>query len=293
MKRSFENKREEALKRLKTHSASYKGTKLNIEKKSPDLGKEEFPNVPEFDQADIDVVINKNKRGDYNPKVVKKGDTREYNVTLTLPPMEVKWADLGENGNLGKFGNNDPSKAKFSVTLLPTIPDNLPASAEEHREAMLKRQQEAMEFVKKTCDTLMGAAYHDENTWKDVTKKFSDDKELMEGAQHSVIKTIDDDDGEHEVLSLNRRLESFQGEPNRPTFWINKGGNMEKIDVKYIPRGSLLMVQLVFRAYRVPGGRYGVSGDLGKHIVVVCRPEMKKRKKPNLSVQIPYFEFTA
>ena len=267
---SFASKRAQVLKTCKnTEQMSYKGTKLDAE--VPNIQTEIFPSECQpFYNMDLDVSIYKKRGGEMLPKVVQSGDKRKKTVTFWLPPMEVKYAQLGKNGNLGKF-TEDPKKAKFSVSLIPSD--------------MNEKGTEAIEFIKKWCDNVMGSAFHDEDTWKSLTDEHEDDKSFIEGAQHSIIKELED---EEECICLNRRLEGWSGEPNQPVFWkIKQDGTYEQVHPKFIRQGTVLMVQMTFRAYKIPG-RYGMAGDLGRHILVVKTPEKKKPKAP---FNVPYIPF--
>ena len=283
---SFASKRAQVLKQCNANKSTYSGTDLNTTpSKDEDAPQEEFPDTCKtFQQEDLDVGIFKKRSGELLPKVIRKNDGKQRNVTVWLPPMKVKYSDLGKNGNLGKF-TEDPSKAKFSVTLLPGGPND--------EETFINQGEEAIHFVRKWSNKCMGAAFHHEDTWKSLSSKHDDDVSFVKGAQHSVLKTIEDDDGEIEVLSLNRRLEGWSGEPNRPVFWKLKEDNTyEQVDPKFIKRGTILSVQMSFRSYKIPGGRYGMAGDLGKHILIVYIPpaqEMPKRQTAPFN--IPYIPF--
>lgn len=285
---SFASKRVQVLKRCKTDNTEYSGTKLNTAVTESPVPAEEFPeNCKMYDSEDLDVAIYKKRSGEFLPKIIRRDDKRKTNVTMWLPPMRVVYSDLGQNGNLGKF-TEDPSKAKFMVTLEPGAPDSIKDLTEKYHELGDK----AIEFVKGMCDKAMGTAYHDEDTWKNTCKKFDDDKAFIESAQHSVIKTIENDDGEKEVISLGRRLEGWSGEPNRPVFWrLTEDDRHEQVHPKFIRKGAILKCQMSFRSYQIPGGRYGVAGDLGKHILVVYSPPKEKKVKRVTEPDIPYIPF--
>lgn len=279
---SFASKRAQVLQECNAKKKIYSGTELNTTAVVEEGPKEEFPeSCKTFKQEELDVGIFKKRGGELLPKVMRKNDSKKRNVTFWLPPMKVKYSDLGKNGNLGKF-TEDPSKAKFTVTLVPGGPKD--------EEAFVKQGEEALEFVSEWANKCMGAAYHDEDTWKALSSKHEDDTSFINGAQHSVLKTLDDD---QEVIQLNRRLEGWSGEPNRPVFWRLKEDNTyEQIDPKYIKKDSILSVQMSFRAYKIPGGRYGMAGDLGKHILVVYSPpDNQKPKIQATPFNVPYIPF--
>ncbi len=287
---SFASKRAQVLKRCNTVSdSSYVGTSLNTSETgsddTPSPVKETFPSKCQpFDHVELDVQIYKTKRGERIPKITRENDAKKVNVTFWINGT-VRYSDLGENGNLGKF-TEDVAKAKFSVTLEAKAPEGLGQVGEN----IAEKTEKTIEFVKEWSDKAMGAAFHDEETWKLQSRNHDDDISFISGAQHSVVKTQSYDDVEVEVLQLTRRLEGWYGEPNRPVFWnLKEDGEYEQVHPKYIKRGTVLSVQMTFRAYQIPGGRYGMAGDLGKHIIVVHNPS--KKEKQTAPCGVPYIPF--
>lgn len=279
---SFASKRAHVLKQCNANKPEYSGTDLNTTAAKDEVPKEDFPDsCKTFEQEDFDVGIFKKRTGELLPKVIRKNDAKQRNLTFWLPPMKVKYSDLGKNGNLGKF-TEDPSKAKFSVTLMPGGPND--------EDNFVKHGEKALGFVREWSDKCMGTAFHHEETWKSLTCKHEDDVSFVKGAQHSVLKNIDD---ELQVIQLTRRLEGWYGEPNRPVFWRLKEDNTyEQIDPKYIKKGTILSVQMSFRSYKIPGGRYGMAGDLGKHILVVyIPPNGQNTAKQTTPFNVPYIPF--
>ena len=289
---SFASKRAQVLKRCNTNiDKQYVGTKLDtteqVDIDSP-ISNETYPEKCKMmcDEA-LDISIYKKRGGEHIPKVIRRMDKKQVNVTGWLHPMRVVYSDLGENGNLGKF-TEDVSKAKFAVTLEAAAPDNIPSLGDK----IIKDAEKDISFVKDICDKAMGVAFHDENTWKSQKRGIDDDQTFIQNAQHSIIKTIEGDDGEKEVISLTRRLEGFHGEPNRPVFWrLREDDTPEQVHPKFIRRGAILKVQVTFRAYQIPGGRYGVAGDLGKHILIVYSPPKEEKQKKSVEPEVPYIPF--
>jgi hypothetical protein len=276
---SFASKRAQILNECKKTKKDYTGANLKVEQ--TEEREEEFPtDVERFDQVDVDFAIYKKRNGECVPRVIREGDTKKKNLTFWLPPMKVKWSNLGPNGNLGKYVK-DPAKAKFTVSLEVSPPTEL----KTHREKFEADAVKAMNLVLQICDKSMALAHRDEDTWKNLTENYDDTLSFINDAKHSVLKRDGDD-----VLFLNltRRLEGWRGEPNRPTFWrLKEDNSYETIDPKFIPKGSMLSVQVSFRAYKIPSsGMYGMAGDLGEHILVVHKPS-KKEKKDTL-FDIPY-----
>ena len=90
MKRSFESKRLEALKRLRTSANTIPPSMdTDATRLSPIEENLEYQSSPYYKSVDMDIVTYK-KRGrnpEVVPKFVKKGDKRH--VSITLPPMKV------------------------------------------------------------------------------------------------------------------------------------------------------------------------------------------------------------
>ena len=284
MKRSFEQKREQALKKLRmsaeTRSAS---TSVDETRVSPVQCDVEYEKSPYYKDVEIDVISYKKKgrRPEVIPKFVKRGDMK--NLTITLPPMKVgKYPKLGKNGNLGGKYSQDPKRAKFTVSLIPGGPVS----------DLEDRQVNCIHFIKEQLDKAMGVAYHGENCWTDLCKDITEE-EFIENAQHSVVKTyMDDDDGEMDSLSLTRSIVLYDGSDNSPVFWkMDENNKLKVIKPKYINQNSLIEVQIQFRAWRM-GERYGFSGDLQRDIVVLSMGESyKKNEVESTKPQLPYIPF--
>ena len=280
---SFASKRAHILNECKKSKNAYCGKSLTVQ--PTEDPEEEFPtDVKRFDQVDFDVAIVKKKNGERIPRIINKGDTKNKTLSCWLPPMEVKYSDLGPNGNLGRYKyTKDPQKARFTCSLLASAPPEL----NHLKEKFEADGEKALEFVESLCNKAMGIAYNDEDTWKNVKKDYEDVQSFIESAKHSVIKRDGDD---ILYLNLTRRLEGFRGEPNRPTLWrLKEDNSYETIDPKFIPKGSMLAVQIKFRAFKTPDGGYGMSGDIGDHILVVHKPAKKEEKSTLFDV--PYIPF--
>lgn len=288
MKRSFEQKREQALKKLRvtaeTQSAS---TKVDETRLSPIQENVEYQSSPYYKDVDIDVITYKKKgrRPEVIPKFVEKGELK--NLTITLPPMRVgKYPKLGKNGNLGGKFSQDPKRAKFTVSLIPGKPESL------QDDDLEDRQTNCIHFIKEQLVKAMGVAYHGEDCWTDLCKDVTEE-EFIDMAQHSVVKTyMDDDDGEMDSLYLTRNIVSYDGSDNSPVFWqMDENNELKVIKPKYINQNSLIEVQVQFRAWKM-GDRYGFSGDLQRDIVVLSMGEPYKKKEVQSSKpKLPYIPF--
>ena len=93
MKRTFEQKREQVLKRLKVSPEKPKGTQLALSPKE-ETPKPSFTVGNEYDKVNLDVSIYQKRGGSREriPKVHKKDDNKQYNVTVTLHPIREHWS---------------------------------------------------------------------------------------------------------------------------------------------------------------------------------------------------------
>tara|TARA_B100001057_G_scaffold239768_1_gene239998 strand:- start:976 stop:1854 length:879 start_codon:yes stop_codon:yes gene_type:complete len=290
MKRSFEQKREQVLKRLKVSPEKPKGTKLELSPKQ-ESPKEKFSVVNEYDKVNLDVTIYQKRGGakERIPKVHKKDDGKQYNVTVSLPPFRAHWSYLTGNGNhnKGPYGPKDIKRARYTFTGYTGVPD----AVKNVFPNLEQEQEKALKWIGDMCDKCMGVAYHDEETWKDATAKYDDDQSFIENAKHSCLKMKNINGSEVPALCMTRRLEGFGGTDNSLVFWrINEEGEYVQIEPKYITNGSLLSMQLVFRAFRTPGGDYGMAADIEKHVVVVYMEKGQKKEEVKTSAY-PYVPF--
>lgn len=291
MKRTFQEKREQVLKRLKVSPEKPQGTQLELSPKVDDSPKQTYPKINEFDNVDLDVSIYTKRGGrkERVPKVHKKGDNKLYNVTVTLPPFRAHWSYLTGNGNhnKGTYGPSDIKRARFTFTGYCGVPD----AVKNVFPNLEKDQENALKWIEKMCDKCMGVAYHDEETWNDASSNYDDDETFIKMAKHSCLKMKNIDGTEVPALCMTRRLESFGGGDNSLVFWrINKDGKHEQIEPKFITNGSLLSMQLVFRAFRTPGGDYGMAADIEKHVVVVYMAS-KEKKEEVKQTKYPFVPF--
>jgi len=295
MKRSFEEKRSQALKKLRmsasTHSPS---TEVDETRLSPIEENLKYESSPYYKSVEIDIITYK-KRGrnpEVIPKFVQKGDMK--NLTITLPPMRVgKYPKLGKNGNLGGRFSKDPKRAKFTVSLIPGQPVGI------DDDNLKDRQINCIHFIKEQLDKAMGVAYHEEDCWKEICEGKTEE-EFIENATHSVIKYyMDDDDGEMDSLNLTRSITQYDGSDNSPVFWqMGEDGELKVIKPEYIQQDSIIEVQIQLRPWKMMRNNkwaYGFSGDLQRDIVVLKLAERKEYKpSPNLEAKptLPYIPFT-
>lgn len=189
---SFASKRAQIIKKAKSDDkGKYVGTKLDTTEKEPVKDEVEFPKVVKRsheldDQLEVGIYSRKRKGVSFSdPKIILKGDGKKRNVTVWLPPMKVKYASLGENGNLGRF-TDDVNRARFTVQLESDVPEEMG----EVRKSMEKAGDDAIDFIKKWSNQAMEIAFHDESTWTDKCKRYDDDQAFVKMQNIPSLKRI-------------------------------------------------------------------------------------------------------
>lgn len=237
--------------------------------------------------ADTTIITSRGK-----PKVVLTKDKRKTPF-FSLRPFSVRYAQLGENGNLnagtGRYMVEDPEKARFVLALEKGIPE---VCSYELRNG-LRDQQADIDRLYELGMEGMEYAYN-ANVWPELTD--CDIEEFVSGANISYMRTrrtSEDDETEVEVIELKRKLTDFNGNDNRPQFWRYKNGVIEPFDIQNLPSGSLVVptVSIRYWGFMENGNpKYGASADLGKDIMVVWMP--KKESKGVTSIPgIPEIDF--
>ncbi len=202
------------------------------------------------------------------PKLVVEGTRKK--ASFFLSPFVAANSELGNDGNL-RF-SNDPNKARFTINL----EDGCPKKIEGEMEEYCSKQEKCREFLRLKAKEALEYAYYDDEMWNHISKDNLDT--FLKDAYHSWDK---------ESIQLKRRLTSFSGQSNRPTFWKkNINGTYEVLQVDTLPEGSLVKceAQMNFYAFE-DGSMYGSSLELGENIIVIYMPKQEYTDK------IPYFDF--
>lgn len=201
-------------------------------------------------------VITKTYRGSSNPKLVLESNKRK-NASFLLDPMVVLSSELSLDGNL-KFVN-DPKKAKYSINLSSGCPKEIEEKLKDHM-----NQQKCIDFLENKVKEGLEHAFYEE-LWTDKVNA-NELEDFLEGANHSWKK---------EGIQLRRRLTTFNGERNRPTFWEKKekDGNYQVLDLDELPEGSVVKCEATINFWCFEdGSMYGSSLDLGEDILVLWMP---------------------
>ena len=248
----------------------------------------------EFDEADITIVLDKNKKV---PKVVLKGDEEsKYPLLLNTPVVSVQFSKLGEKGNSGEFGKTDDD-FDFEIKTVQELDERV-VNAMPGEPA---RGKAFYEFIRNTTDKLLEFAYntkgcmdsHTKKADKQAKKKGKTGLEVFkENATLSQFKDYEyKQSGEEVEMFQCKRHGTYQGISQRPVFWKStKDGYKVKDDVKYLTYKTAVKHQFGFKVWENPS-KYGISCTLGKNIIVVY--ENKKTTGENVPKQsnaplVPY-----
>ena len=223
-------------------------------------------------------------KGKCNPKLVFTGKRKAAN--FLLEPMLIKDSNLGVEGNLNITG--DLKSARFTLDLKPGCPKECVSMFPD----LVNKQEKCLEFLHEKVHEGLKYAWM-EDLWDKAGEHDDDESESMENfikegylAWYKEYKDVNDN--EKKFISMKRYLNTYDGKPNRPTFWKkNKEGEWKVYDVDSLPDGSLVQVETNMRFYNIEGddGMYGCSMDIGDNILVIYAPKIEH------SDNIPYIEF--
>lgn len=283
-------------------------TAEDVTEKKAKATKKSGPWMPvEFDTNGnpVDVDVEKGRGGELMPVVKVKGRDDNMAAQFNTPCLTVHFNDLGPLGNAKSEYANETNYS-YIVKSITGLPDKV-ADAMPKEEA---RQQAFFSWVDQVCDQLMEKAFETSGCMESfkkkatkVAKKNKTDakKEFLNGANKAMFKDYTDPetDKEYDFFVCKRRgltmiPNSDEKADNRPVFWKRTRDGFEKIDVKYISKGSVLKYQIGFRVYASAGSGYGVSCQLGKNIVVVYQKNAPKTNMENQTSNepsVPFIEF--
>lgn len=258
------------------------------------------PYMPhEFDTTDIVISIKKNRAGELLPEVKIAGqEESKFVAQFNTPMLSVQFNDLKQGGDTGKFGK-DETNYNYNVKTIKGLPDKV-ASVCVLEE---KRQEAFWTWVESTSKDILAKAFETkgcmENHKKKAQKAAKKNKtealtEFVNGATVSMLKEYTDTDGDDHPMFVCKRRGQYKNEngeytDNRPVFWRLSSKGFEKIDIKYLPQGSVIKYQIGFRVYSTPN-MYGVSCDLGKNIVVVYK-EKTNTKQASTAPVVPCIDW--
>ena len=195
-------------------------------------------------------------KGEKNPKLVQKGKRKM--ASFLLEPMVVLNSELGPDGNLSY--TKDPNKARYIIELGKGLGDAPKELSQQHD----LKQEECLKFLDDSAKEALEYAFYE-----DLWGKKGELEPFLEGANHSWKK---------EGIQMKRRITTYGGESNRPTFWKkNQEGDLyEVLELDELPEGSVVQCQASMRFYSFHDNdreMYGSSLDLGDNILVLWMPD--------------------
>jgi len=220
---------------------------------------------------------------DYNKnKVPMLGDGKRASAPITTPFVSVVFADMSENGDIGKFGKT-AHDAKFNICLEEKLSDRL-------TERMTTEQARATEFfqwLRDKTDEMLEAGWEDKDAWKkwklsaEKKAKKKDEtrtaKDIFKSdASLSMFKTFDTDGEDVDMLTFSTKYQKRFGgvmTVNRPTVWMKRQGDIVDVTDElpnskngfYRNTPVRCMVELI--AYNTDT-KYGIRAELGRNMLV-------------------------
>lgn len=252
-----------------------------------------------FDDVEVVVSVKKNRAGELLPEVKIGGqEDSKFVAQFNTPMLTVQFNDLKQGGDTGKFGK-DETNYHYNVKCVKGLPDIVSSVCENEE----KRQEAFWTWLETTTNSILTKAFETkgcmENHKKKAQKAAKKNKtealdEFVKNATVSMLKEYTDQNGDDHPMFVCKRRGQYKNEngeytDNRPVFWRSTNKGFEKVDLKYIPQGSVLQYQIGFRVYSTPN-MYGVSCDLGKNIVVVYK-EKTNTKQASTAPVVPCIDW--
>lgn len=227
-----------------------------------------------YDDVEYDVHTSvRQKSGEKYPKIIYKDNPRKATPAFTLSPMTVYSSYLGRDGDLNiRTKNKDSARyiLKIGVGVSKLAPESLKKYVND------EKQQECLDWARNIGKNALEYAFHDDEIWSEIPK----DDDFVSNGNLAYMKTVVDEEAEHDVIVLQSRLEDYHGNSNEPRFWRkDKNGEYVQEKIEELTPGSIVVPRASFRLW---GGnfskdpmkkefRWGVSADLGRDIVIVWR----------------------
>ena len=215
----------------------------------------------------------KQKSGEKYPKIIYEDKPRKATPAFTLAPMTVYHSYLGRDGDLNiRTKNKDSARyvLKIGVGVSKLLPDSLKSYV------TAEKQEACLDWARSLGQEALEYASHDDEVWPELPK----DDDFVEKGNLAYMKTVVDDEKEHDVIVLQSRLDDYNGNSNEPRFWRKtKDGEYVQEKIDELTPGSIVVPRASFRLW---GGdfsknplkkdfKWGASADLGRDIVIVWR----------------------
>jgi hypothetical protein len=238
----------------------------------PDTKKKkiEYKYSNRYDKTEYEITsATKQKSGDKYPKIIYKDKPRRATPKFTLEALTVVKSFVGPDGDLN-IRTPSKEKARYMVRLAPGISSSAPESIKNFTN--VEKQHDCLEWTRTLGRTALKHACNDEDVWPDLPKE----ENFVKNGNLAYMKSSEDDGM---VIVLQSRLDDYDGNSNHPRFWRKtKEGEYIQEKMDSLTPGSLICVRASFRLWGgnfsntpTPDCKWGVSGDLGRDILVLWR----------------------
>lgn len=267
--------RENNLKRLRETNEKVESTPLLLKKAKvvaePPISKDTMDVIYHWDKSEGTMEEGKKRDGNMYVKYVK--DRKKcFNM---LCEMTVVESCMYEFGDLNVPVWNDwqkkddtvtnPQKAKYTMVLKPGYPDHMADRAEK----MGDRQKECMKWIDEKYHQMMDFARD-----HDIVK-------CSEAAQASIYTYYDMSYcfAKNDTVTLKRSVCDWNQCSTPVRYWKKKkDGTFGQFYPTELPADSVVMASVNFKFYNFQDNgnwKHGVSGELGKDIIVVWMPKAR------------------
>lgn len=256
------------------------------------------------DQLVFSTEKSKSKSGQERTKIICKNSKTDWTITAEGATMNVLFEDMGEDGNLGKFGITDPRSAAYSMTLIQGVaPEHLTSCTDEVTKAHIKKtfadQNQFFDFVRNLADTGVefmleqGLLKKPVEQARNMAKKlFKGDKEKIKSyVRESVLSgaTIPigtDDRTGNATFKLKARLckwapEGEEPQRNEVRVFSYDGIKFKQTKTK-ISRNDWVRPTVAFSFWATPAA-YGMSAEI-KSVLMVRQGPGVRTNMPSMTI---------
>lgn len=292
---------------------TYKSTKRTAEDAglvktaSPKIAKR-FYLPPQFDTTTYEIQCHTNWTGKKLPIYVSKGykaptDGKIRTKAICTPMLATKFVDLGENGDIGKFGKTEVN-ACYNMKTVHELPEKITSKVPNAQEKV----DEFYQYLRDVTMEMLKTGFETDGVWDKWKKKAEKDcakhkkknpdstktpwEFFKDGANTSMFKTFEDQNTgeEHPMYAFSTPYQlRYNGEikNNRPTFWKqvrNEYGDKTVKDItNELPSkknglrvGSVVKFAFELNAYNLDT-MYGIKCKLKPNILCVYLPKSSQR----------------
>lgn len=290
-----------------------------ISKTSSPKHQQRFYLPPQFDTVESEIQCHVNWTGKKVPVVVKKGfkigsDGRIRTMAIGTPMLATKFVDLGENGDIGKFGKTEHN-ASYNMKTVLELPEKITSKVTNAQE----KAQEFYDYLNETVQSMIKIGFETDGVWtkwkKAAEKKAAKEKKknpdtartafdiFVEDAKTSMFQTFEDSNGEDiKMYAFSTPYQmKVKGVPtnNRPAFWKQVRTEYGDRSVKNITdelpskknglrHGSVVKFAFELNAYDLDT-MYGIKAKLKPNILCVYLPKGSQQSVNEMIGNDTYF----